>query len=149
MKQAVRAIIIRGDYLLVMHRNKFGEQYHTLVGGGIGVGETPEMALTRELNEETGLQVRNPRLMFVEDAGSFYGVQYVFLCDDPGGTVALSPQSDETHINSTGANTYTPMWLPLADLPTVPFLSENLRRRLIDGLQHGWPQQVQTFTTQH
>jgi 8-oxo-dGTP pyrophosphatase MutT (NUDIX family) len=149
MKQAVRAIIIRGDSLLVMHRSKFGDQYYTLIGGGIGVGETPEMALARELHEETGLRVVNPRLVFVEDAGSFYGRQYVFLCDDPGGDIAMHPQADEAHIGSGGVNVYTPLWLSIAQLPTVPFLSNNLRRRLIDGLERGWPVQTETFTTQH
>ena len=41
----VRAIVVKENKLLVMHRNKFGHEYDTLVGGGIDVGETPEQAL--------------------------------------------------------------------------------------------------------
>lgn len=52
-------IIVRGDQLLlVSERNA----YH-LPGGGVDLGETPEAAVVRELKEETGLNVSNPRLV--------------------------------------------------------------------------------------
>lgn len=53
IRKAVRAIIIKEGQLLIMHRNKFGQEYDTLPGGNIEVGETPEQALYRELEEET------------------------------------------------------------------------------------------------
>ena len=134
MKQAVRAIVVRGDKLLVMHRNKFGEQYYTLVGGGVDSGEQPEQSLHRELAEEAGLRIANPRLLFVEEAGDFYGTQYIYLCDDTGGDIAMHPQSDEAH------------------LPAAPFVSEPLKLRLIEGLRDGWPDASQgplRFKTEH
>ena len=152
MKQAVRAIVVRGDKLLVMHRNKFGEQYYTLVGGGVDSGEQPEQSLHRELAEEAGLRIANPRLLFVEEAGDFYGTQYIYLCDDTGGDIAMHPQSDEAHYNALGQNLYTPMWLPIADLPAAPFVSEPLKLRLIEGLRDGWPDASQgplRFKTEH
>lgn len=139
MKQAVRALVIRDDMLLVMHRNKFGEQYYTLVGGGVDSGELPEQSLHRELREETGLAIANPRLLFVEDAGDLYGIQHIFLCDYAGGEIAMDPQSDEAHINKLGQNLYIPMWLPIKDLPAAPFVSAALKERIIEGVRDGWP----------
>jgi 8-oxo-dGTP pyrophosphatase MutT (NUDIX family) len=152
MKQAVRAVIVRDGNLLVMHRNKFGQQYYTLVGGGIDSGEHPEQSLRRELMEEAGLQLANPRLTFVEDAGDFYGVQYVFVCDYAGGEIAMHPDADEAKIGALGQNIYTPMWLPIADLPAAPFISEALKQRIIAGLRDGWPDISQgpvRFKTEH
>jgi 8-oxo-dGTP diphosphatase len=145
MRKAVRAIVIKDDSLLVMHRNKFGEQYYTLVGGSMNPGETAEQALYREVREETGLTVTNPRLVFVEDAGDMYGPQYIFVCDYHSGEVALTPGSEEYEINKLGQNLYTPGWLPLKDLPDVPFLSETLKQHMLQGIQNGWPAKPQTF----
>jgi len=149
MKQAVRAIVIKDDSLLVMHRNKFGHQYYTLVGGGVDHGEHPEQSLYREIMEETGVQVANHRLVFVEDAGDMYGIQYVFVCDYVSGEPALSPNAEESHINALGQNLYTPGWLPLSQLPQVEFLSHGLRERILNGVQHGWPQAPERFSTSH
>jgi ADP-ribose pyrophosphatase YjhB (NUDIX family) len=138
MKQAVRAIVIKDNQLLTMHRNKFGQQYYTLVGGGVDMGEQLEAALMREIQEETGLQVANPRLVYIEEAEPMYGTQYVYLCDYVGGEIALSPQSEEAQINQLGQNLYQPMWLPLAQLPDTAFVSPGLKQRILTVAQQGW-----------
>lgn len=137
--QAVRAIVLKNDQLLVMHRNKFGHEYYTLVGGGIDAGEAPEQALRRELREETGMVVGSVRHVFTENAGDPFGVQYVFLCEYQGGEPRLQPDSDEAKIAALGQNLYEPMWLPLRALPATPFLSESLKQAILEALQHGWP----------
>src|ERR1044072_65794 len=113
MKQAVRAIVVKDNQLLVMHRNKFGHQYYTLIGGGVNLGESLEAALARELYEETSLQVANPRLVYVEEAEAMYGTQYVYLCDYVGGDIIMSSEAEEAKINQLGQNLSQPMWLPL------------------------------------
>ncbi len=145
MKYAVRAIVIRDNALLVMHRNKFGHEYYTLVGGGIDQGETPEQSLHREVMEESGLQITNLRKMFIEDAGAPFGTQYIYLCDYLSGQVGLQPGSEEARINALGSNIYTPMWLPLEQLPDVVFLSKGLQERILQGLRDGWPDQPVHF----
>ncbi len=133
--------MIRNNALLVMHRNKFGHQYYTLVGGGIDPGETPEQALHREVLEEAGLRVTNLRMVFRDNAGPPYGMQYVYFCDYLSGDVALRPDSEEAQINALGQNLYTPMWLALDRLAEVEFLSPGLQRALLQALQDGWPKQ--------
>ncbi|HEY1063982.1 MAG TPA: NUDIX domain-containing protein [Candidatus Saccharimonadales bacterium] len=139
MRSAARAIIIKDDALLVTHRNKFGMEYDILVGGGVDFGETLEQALYRELAEETGVQVTNPRLVFIEHAGDPYGTQYVFVCDYVSGEPALSQSSMEYAINAMGQNLYEPKWLPLKDLPAAMFRSERLKQAILTGIKRGWP----------
>lgn len=148
MRKAVRAIVIKDDALLVMHRNKFGDEYYTLIGGGVEADETVEDALHREVMEETTLSIAHPRLVFIEDGGEPYGDQHIFLADYESGEVGLHDQSEEALSNQGGLNTYTPMWLPLSELPTVTFLSETLKQQILDCLQHGWPETVVRFKHQ-
>jgi ADP-ribose pyrophosphatase YjhB (NUDIX family) len=145
MRRAVRAIVVRDGALLVMHRNKFGHEYYTLVGGGVELGEELEQALHRELAEETGLQVANPRLIFVEDAGAPYGDQHIYLCDYVGGEIAMAKDAEEAKLNALGKNLYTPMWLPLEQFASVRFVSPGLKQRLLRGLEHGWPTEPEHF----
>lgn len=141
MRTAARAIVIKDDALLVTHRNKFGMEYDILIGGGVDFGETLEQALFRELREESGVQVTNPRLVFIERAGDPYGVQYIFLCDYVSGEPALATNSMEYAINAMGQNLYQPMWRPLKELPTTNFRSEPLKKAILKGLKNGWPKE--------
>lgn len=146
MRTAARAIIIKDNALLVTHRNKFGMEYDILVGGGVDLGETPEQALYRELREETGVRVANPRLVFIEYAGQPYGTQHIFLCDYVDGEPALSPDSDEYKISALGQNLYQPLWRPLTDLPTMTFRSERLKQAILNGIANGFPAQPLDIT---
>lgn len=147
MRQAVRAIVVKDDSLLVMHRNKFGSEYYTLVGGGVEMGEDLESALYRELSEETGITVADPRLVFMEEAGKIFGTQFVYVCTYVQGQVGLSIDSDEAKINQMGQNIYEPMWLPIADLADVPFVSSELKARLVRGLRDSWPVRAERFVS--
>jgi 8-oxo-dGTP diphosphatase len=145
MRKAVRAVVVKDDALLVMHRNKFGEEYYTLIGGGISVGETPEQALLREVHEETSLSVSNPRLVYVEQAGNPYGDQFIYLCDYASGEVSLLAESTEAKILALGANLYEPVWLLIKKLADVSFVSEVLKNTLVNALTQGFPSQPQTI----
>ncbi len=139
MRKAVRAIIINNDQMLVMNRNKFGKIYFTLIGGGVDFGETALQSLVREIDEETTLKIKNPQLVFIEDAGEMYGTQYIYLCEYVSGTPRLSDDSDEAAIHAKGKNLYTPMWIPLSDLPKANLLSPLLKEAILNGIKNGWP----------
>jgi len=139
MRKAARAIIIKDGKLLVTKRNKFGSEYYILIGGGVDMGETLEQALQRELQEESGVQVANPRLVFTENAGDIYGLQHIFLCDYVSGEPKLDLNSTEYKINALGQNLYEPMWLPLEQLPAATFRSERLKQAILRGVRDGFP----------
>lgn len=147
MRRAARAIVIRNDELLVIDRDKFGKQYLTLPGGRIEMGEQPEEAIRRELREETGLEIGACRLVFVEEAGDPYGTQHIFLCEYINGEPKLSESSEEAAINKLGQNIHTPKWVAINNLDEKPFVSEELKRRVIAGYSNGFPQEVDHFST--
>ncbi len=139
MKQAIRAIVTNNNQMLVMKRNKFGKEYYTLIGGAIEMGEDAETALRRELQEETSMQVGGVKLVFVEEADPPYGIQFVYWCEYVGGDPVLQPTTAEYEISQAGQNTYQPMWLPIAELPNVNFVSGSLKEALIDSFTRGFP----------
>ncbi len=139
VKQAVRAIVTKGNKMLVMKRNKFGTEFYTLIGGGIDMGEDAEHALRRELMEESGITVGEVRLTFAEDAKAPYGVQYVYWCEYQDGEPHLDPSTVEAQLSAQGQNIYEPMWLPIAKLPDTLFRSGSLKDALIDAFAHGFP----------
>lgn len=143
MRQAIRAIVTNGNQMLVMKRNKFGKQYYTLIGGGVEIGEELETALRRELMEESGFQVGRVQLVYIEEAEPPYGTQYIYWCEYKGGEPVLGADTIEAEINQDGQNTYEPMWLPIADLPNVNFVSSSLKSALIDAFTHGFPAEPQ------
>jgi ADP-ribose pyrophosphatase YjhB (NUDIX family) len=147
MRKAVRAIVVRGNQTLVMHRNKFGHEYYTLLGGGIDAGETAEQALHRELLEESGFVLQGARLVFVEEAGDPYGTQYIYLCHVSGDTPKLSAMSDEAKLFDLG-NKHTPMWVPLDQFDTLEFRSPALQKAMLYGFEHGFPEQPVQLDTE-
>lgn len=144
----MRAIVVRDGQILVMHRNKFGQQYYTLLGGGIDPAETPEQALRREMMEESGQHVANARLVFVEEAGDPYGTQYIYLCEVTGGEPKLSSDSDEAKLFDMG-NQHTPMWVPVKDFAGMKFRSPMLQQAILYGLQYGFPGQPVQLNQQY
>ncbi|MDB5164105.1 MAG: mutT/nudix family protein [Candidatus Saccharibacteria bacterium] len=145
MRKAVRAIVVRNDELLVMKRDKFGHVYYTLVGGGIDFGETPEQALYREVAEETGIEIKNPFLVYVEEVEAPYGTQYNYVCEYVGGEPVLHPDSQEAQIAKLGKNLHTPQWIKIVDLEKLPFRSANLKAHLLRDLKGSFPDVVETF----
>lgn len=148
MRKAARAVVIHNQNILLMKRNKFGTQYYLLPGGGIEVGETADAAVLRELREEASLRLANPRLIYIEDAGDPYGIQYIFLCDYQDGDVKLDPRSAEAELNKGGQNLFEPLWVPVSKLAGLPFRSETLKQELLRTFRDGYPSSPKQFQSQ-
>ncbi len=127
--------------MLVMHRNKYGSEYFTLVGGRLGDDETTEQALVREVKEETGLDVTACRLVFVEEHAAPYNEQYIFLCNvAPHEAVAIQSGSEEGVMNRFQVNTHELFWVPIKAFADLPFRTPALHNAIIHALQKGFPQ---------
>ncbi len=146
MKKAVRAIIIHKDKFLMMHRNKSGVQYHTLVGGGVKEGEQLEAALIREVREETGLAIQPIRLVFYEELPPPHNSQYIYLCEITGGdpeAIALEKYSEEALMNQHEANIHTPVWVNVNNLHVLHFRTPALHKALLESVKKGFPVEAQ------
>jgi len=142
MGKAARAIVIEGNKILVMHRNKHGSQYFTLVGGRVNDNETIEQALVREVKEETGLEVIRARLVFVEEHPAPYNEQYIFLCEvAPHESVAIQDTSEEGFMNRIDINIHKPLWSELSSFSKLPFRTPQLLDAITEALKKGFPEE--------
>lgn len=131
----VGALIInnRREFLLI-RTHKWSHRWG-IPGGKIKRGETCEQALVREINEETGLRLRDIQFVMVQDcieppefqrSAHFLLLNYLAHCADENPQVVLNEE----------AQAFT--WLPLAgalkldlNIPTRILIDECLRRSLL------------------
>jgi 8-oxo-dGTP diphosphatase len=142
MSKAARAIILNGNKLLVMHRNKEGSQYYTLVGGRVNERESIEEALVRELKEETGLVVTKYQLVFIEEHPTPYNEQYIYLCQvDSLDSVAIQDDSEEGMMNRRNVNIHQPFWVDIQSFENLAFRTPQLQSAILKGLKRGFPKE--------
>lgn len=140
MGKAARAIIIEDGKILVMHRNKYGSEYFTLVGGRAKEGESLEQTLVREVKEETGLDVTKARLAFVEEHPEPYNDQYIYLCEvAPHESIAIQDTSEEAFMNRLDLNTHKPVWVHAGAFARLQFRTPQLYNAIKEALRKGFP----------
>lgn len=66
LRDAARAIVLRGDTILLMYTQRYDD--YSLPGGGVNVGESITDALKRELEEETGAQ----NIEIIDEFGAYF-----------------------------------------------------------------------------
>ena len=96
---ATLCYIKRDGYTLMVYRNKKVNDIHEGKWNGLGgkfeAGETPEECVIREILEESGLSIENPRLsgllMFPKFKGNDWYV-FVFTANDFTGELIDSPE---------------------------------------------------------
>jgi 8-oxo-dGTP diphosphatase len=101
---AVKAIIIKDDRFLVLHRSKKEIEsslmnHHVawdLPGGGVRFSETAEKGLFREVGEETNIKVALVRILNSYDAirNDVHLTILTYLCKYISGEVTLSCEHD-------------------------------------------------------
>ena len=96
---ATLCYVKRDGHTLMVYRNKKPNDIHEGKWNGLGgkfeAGETPEECITREVHEEAGLLIQNPRLhgllMFPNFKGSDWYV-FVFTASEFSGELIDSPE---------------------------------------------------------
>lgn len=119
---AVIVLIRRGpDEILLVHARNFRGTFYGLVAGFLEPGETLEQCVAREVQEETGLTIKNIRYFASQPWPYPSGLMCGFTADYAGGTIKL--QSDEL---SAGA------FYHRDHLPEIPH-KLSIARKLIDA----------------
>ena len=145
MRQPIRAvgIVIKDKSLLLMHRINQGKEYYVFPGGGVEENETIEEAITRELREETSVEVNNLRLLYhhhiIGDAND--SDQYFYLCDYVSGVPKLS-EGNELAENRAGTDFYEPLWYPISKLSQTLLYPLEIRDWLLEDLEKGFSNNV-------
>jgi len=118
---AVIVLIHRGDEVLLVHANNFKGKYYGLVAGFVETGETLEQAVVREVNEETGLTIKNLRYFGSQPWPYPCGLMVGFYAEYASGEIRL--QRSELGDGR---------WFNKNDLPAIPE-KLSIARKLIDN----------------
>ena len=127
-KVDVRGAVYDGDRLLFVREAADGGW--TFPGGWADVGEAPSLAVEREVQEESGVDVRAERLIGVYDANRvesflplFHAYKLVFLCRRLSGEPRASEETLEAR------------FFPLDELPSLLSAHRTTPRHIADAIQ--------------
>jgi 8-oxo-dGTP diphosphatase len=99
------AIVIQKEQILLVRCNDAdGKSFLVGPGGGALSDEGINRAVVREVREETGLEVKPGRILFVEDLfdGRYRVTKIWFLCDIIGGQLTRTKGAIEEEITEAG-----------------------------------------------
>ena len=115
-----RAVIIQDDRILLSHETISG--WWLVPGGGLEEGETPEVCVIREVEEETGFIVKpvHQFLILNEYYEEYCYTSHYFVCEVIGeGKMHLTEVEEKRGLR--------PEWLPLKDALQMYSKHESLR----------------------
>ncbi len=144
-RHSSRAIILKDERILLMHRIKNGNEYYVFPGGGIEKGETSEQAVRREVLEESSIAVKVERLLYkhIYDDGTS---QVFFLCQHISGEPKLGIGNESEEMKVSSANFFEPLWMELGKIPKMLLYPLEIRDWLIEDLQNSFKYTPKTAT---
>lgn len=132
MKERVRAIIKKGENILLIHRIKRGREYWVFPGGGVEKTDADhKSALTRECKEELGVDVRVGDLFTTYEFGETGKEQreYFYSCEITGGKLGTG-SGPEFQKGTHYEGMYALEWISLKDFLTKNIQPEEVKKEL-------------------
>ena len=102
-------MVYKGDMILVINRTKSDWPGLSFPGGHLEENETLEESVVREMKEETGLAIKNPKLCAIKEWDWGNGVRYLGLLyktNDFKGELKSSNEGKVFWINKKDINKY-------------------------------------------
>jgi len=137
VKVRVSAVVIRGNEILLIHHRRDARFYWVLPGGGLESGESLTACAAREIGEETGLDVKIPRLLYVCEVLSPSHRKHVLDLIFLGQLVEV----DQPIRPSRHWTIEEPRFIPLKDLPSVE-LYPAIAFEILEDAQSGWERPI-------
>ncbi|HEY5293463.1 MAG TPA: NAD(+) diphosphatase [Burkholderiales bacterium] len=119
---AVMCLIRRGQEILLARSPHFPPGMYSALAGFVEPGESLEQCLAREVLEETGIKIANPRYFASQPWPFPHSLMIAFVADYAGGEITPAPDEIEDA-----------QWFALDALPKLPNRI-SIARRLIDGV---------------
>jgi NAD+ diphosphatase len=119
---AVMCLVRRGRQILLARSPHFLPGMYSALAGFVEPGESLEQCLAREVLEETGIQIANPRYFASQPWPFPHSLMIAFVADYAGGEITPAPDEIEDA-----------QWFSLDALPRLPNRI-SIARRLIDGV---------------
>jgi len=117
---AIIVAVIKDNRILLAHSGRFINNMYSVLAGYVEMGESLEECVKREVEEETGIEVKNIRY-FGSQYWAYSGALMVgFSAEYESGEIRL----DDAEIDDAG-------WFPADDLPMLPG-KLSIARELID-----------------
>jgi 8-oxo-dGTP diphosphatase len=117
-------IVIKDNKILLSRQ--FGDKFD-LPGGGLDLGEAPEAGVIREVEEETGIKVKDPRLLAVKNSffqtahaenKPYHCLMFYYSCEYVGGKLSIEGFDDWEKKYAEMAE-----WVPLNTLDKIKVAS--------------------------
>ncbi|MGV3346770.1 NAD(+) diphosphatase [Enterobacteriaceae bacterium LUAb1] len=112
--------IRRGDQIMLAQHRRHRHGIHTVLAGFVEVGETLEQTVTREVMEESGINITNVRYVASQPWPFPHSLMMAFMADYASGDI----QVDQEELLSAD-------WYHYEDLPPLPSVG-TIARRLIE-----------------
>ncbi len=119
---AVMCLVRRGQEILLARSPHFLPGMYSALAGFVEPGESLEQCLAREVLEETGIKIANPRYFASQPWPFPHSLMIAFVADYAGGEITPAPDEIEDA-----------QWFALDALPKLPNRI-SIARRLIDGV---------------
>lgn len=143
-RPSAKAVVIRDGAVLVTRNRTPGDRrpdWHIFPGGGQEPGETLDVALVREVREETGIEVQPGRLLWVRELIAAYREEFPFDPADHAIEFMFEATFVADHGDPHEADQYQEevVWVPLDELASLRFYPRTVIPGLLSWASGGDP----------
>jgi 8-oxo-dGTP diphosphatase len=132
-------ILIENEKVALIERHRAGLHYFTFPGGGVAEGESHEQAAVREMEEETGLQVKI--VCRIADVHFHKNLQPFFLVERLTGEFGTGSGEEYGEYDPVHGS-YHPVWMSVSEILSNKVVPRALAKIVLLSVIEGWPEET-------